>query len=794
MKQPQAAPTGHFQVVLTGNCLPGFNVATVCAGLQKAWRLSPAQASTLLNGAQRVVKRGLTEADADKYASQLRTMGADTIIQKDTTEASTPAAIESLIELGQKRLARPGIKPLYTLSLLVVTLLCLLIPVAYLSLAAAIGIGLLHYETSVAPAIQIHSIYLTLLVFVAPAVTGGIVVLFLLKAFLVRAPKPPAQYRLEPSVEPEFVAGVQALCKAIGVRAPREIHLSYAVNASVHFRHGWFSLLTGSKVLTIGLPLAASLTARQLVGVLAHEFGHFAQGTGMRCVYIINTVNGWLESRAYHEDEWDQRLHSVQGSDNHFLVQIIAGLALLGLWLTRLLLRLLFQISFRMSRALSRQMEFDADRYEALVAGSDIFRQTTLQLLGLDRAFREADNRNASAFREGRLLADMPGAIAEHVQSFRQQDWDQLRSELHRQQVTRYWDTHPADGARIENAERLGAAGIYRDEGPASSLFRNFPALSRQVTQRYYSMLGISYSTEQLVDNKTVLKLNQLEDRHADAIQRYFNGMFRSQPMLALHAEDSPEIMAMAWQACIDELRRLVPEASTQWQALAQLPERRQYLALIICLRGLQVPVQAEKDANGQPRDILSLRQEHDALEKWQAGNSGLMARVLALSRRRLACALEAMPTPQRAEASELVTLINALHEQGSRLAEIQDCQFTLRSLRRLPDVSTGIPAEIERLSVRHEDMVTRLLRALNPVPAPLLFQTSLGSWLQARCPQISKASDRESYVEAARMLPTVCLHAYELAMAELILRAEQSEQSAGIRPIKLINIARSTA
>ena len=49
------------------------------------------------------------------------------------------------------------------------------------------------------------------------------------------------------------------------------------------------------------------MSARQLVGVLAHEFGHFAQQGGMRAAVLIHGVNRWLESRAYHPDAWDER-------------------------------------------------------------------------------------------------------------------------------------------------------------------------------------------------------------------------------------------------------------------------------------------------------------------------------------------------------------------------------------------------------------------------------------------------------------------------------------------------------
>ncbi len=46
---------------------------------------------------------------------------------------------------------------------------------------------------------------------------------------------------------------------------------------------GLLSFLGHDLVLTLGLLLiAAGLTERELAGVIAHEFGHFRQGAGMR--------------------------------------------------------------------------------------------------------------------------------------------------------------------------------------------------------------------------------------------------------------------------------------------------------------------------------------------------------------------------------------------------------------------------------------------------------------------------------------------------------------------------------
>ena len=75
---------------------------------------------------------------------------------------------------------------------------------------------------------------------------------------------------------------------------PSRIDVDTEVNASAHLRRGLKSVPGRDLVLTVGLPLAGGLSLPQLAGVLAHEFGHFAQGTGMAATYMIRTVNAWF--------------------------------------------------------------------------------------------------------------------------------------------------------------------------------------------------------------------------------------------------------------------------------------------------------------------------------------------------------------------------------------------------------------------------------------------------------------------------------------------------------------------
>ena len=79
-------------------------------------------------------------------------------------------------------------------------------------------------------------------------------------------------------------------------------------------------------MLTIGLPLVAGLSAREFGGVLAHEFGHFAQGGGMRLTAVVRGVNAWFGRVVYERDEWDETLERWS-SRTDWRVRIVLMLA-----------------------------------------------------------------------------------------------------------------------------------------------------------------------------------------------------------------------------------------------------------------------------------------------------------------------------------------------------------------------------------------------------------------------------------------------------------------------------------
>lgn len=700
----------------------------------------------------------------------------------------TPARALAGITAGS--VARPRIKPLYQLLLGLVTLFCVLVPLIYVALAASVVWGLWRYYTVVAPAIENARGIGLLLAWVVPGFVGLVLLAFMLKPLFAPRAKAPPPEKLDPQAEAEFFAAVNALCAAIRVRPPSAILIGYDVNAWVQFEHGWRGLFTGRRLLSIGLPLVTGLSARQLAGVLAHEFGHFAQGTGMRCSFIINGVNRWLESRAYHPDEWDERLQRWREQNGDAYTLIITGMASLCLWLTRLLMRGLFQLSFRASRRLSQEMEFDADRYEALVAGSDCFRTTALQLRALGRAFREADDRNALAWREGKLAADFPAAVHARLQHLDAATLRALAEDLEHDDHTRYWDSHPADHARIVNAEALAAPGIYHDARPATSLFADFRGLSARVTERYYRDMGLDYTPQQLMAADDVLAINQLPAAVAATWKRYSNGMFADAPLLDPDAATRDACGALGWQACVDQLRQCAPETTTAWARLQQRAGRHRELALWVALLDKDI---AFRLPSGAEPDGIALRGEYAQTRPADSAELRVVERTLALFARRLRHGIDAMTGSDRAAGEGHWLLLRALHALGAKQVELAEQREVIASLARHADGDRQIQDAAYALAAHHRQACQTWWEKAEAVAVD--ERQNLAGALKARCPRLlQQGADDIGYAQALAPLEDAFLHLYRMCLAELAMLADAAERGAGIRPIRLWQPVAETA
>jgi len=440
-----------------------------------------------------------------------------------------PAAVaRQVLEAFQGSIEPVQTPMAYLLGLLLVAVVMVILPLVYLGLIGLVGYGMyLHvvHGTALFGSAGGRAGRGALLLYVAPLVAGGLLLLFMVKPLFARPGKRPPRRSLAREGEPLLFAFVDRVCDAVGAPRPRRIDVDCQVNASASFRRGLWSMLGSDLVLTIGMPLVAGLSLRQFAGVLAHEFGHFSQGAGMRLTYVVRSISWWFTRVVYERDAWDDRLVQwAQGSDSR--IAIVLHLTRFLVWLSRRILWVLMMIGHTVSGFMVRQMEFDADRHEARLAGSDTFESTARQLAVLGLAYQGAQADLRGFYKEGRLADNLPKLVLANVGQIPPEVLGKLRKAAD-EATTGLFDTHPCDRDRIAAARRENAAGIFRLEQPAWVLFRGFDPLSVAATRDFYHEIFGDEFDPRLVHPIDDLLARQGKDiEGGKALGRYFQGAF----------------------------------------------------------------------------------------------------------------------------------------------------------------------------------------------------------------------------------------------------------------------------
>jgi hypothetical protein len=267
-----------------------------------------------------------------------------------------------------------------------------MLPIVYLGFIFLVGAGVLWHLSN--NHVMLHGVrgrgaIIMLAIYLAPAIVGTIMVIFMFKPFFAWSEDQGRIRSLTPQSDPLLFEFVERICALVGSTRPKRIDVNCDINAAAGMRNGWFSLFSDDMVLLIGLPLAAGMTLQQFAGVLAHEFGHFSQGFGVRLTYVIRSINFWFMRVVYGRDAMDAWLEESAGAVD-LRIGWILYLAMAGIWLSRRLLWCLMYSGHLVAGFMLRQMEFDADRYEARLAGSETFAKTSAAEVAAGRLARRA--------------------------------------------------------------------------------------------------------------------------------------------------------------------------------------------------------------------------------------------------------------------------------------------------------------------------------------------------------------------------------------------------------------------
>ena len=627
--------------------------------------------------------------------------------------------------------------PTYRLGLVVVALTMLLLPVLYVGLIAATGAVVWWHVTQNTWLLHGSGGQWRLLIYATPAVVGFVLVFFMVKPILARPSTRRDPLPLDAQTEPLLFAFIDEICRQVRAPHPRQVYVDCAVNASAGFPRGRLSLLRRDLVLTIGLPLVAGLSIRELGGVLAHEFGHFAQGGGMRLTTIVRGVNAWFARVVYERDEWDVSLERWSKESDWRLAAVLV-VARGAVWLSRRVLTGLMLGGHAISCFMMRQMEYDADSYEIKVAGSDAFIRTSMRMRELNAAAHFAYGDVREGLGAGTLpanLADVhggalppsPGRTADEYSKRQSREDRRLRYPSER------CGSHPRGGSRCRR-RRAGRRQRWRDA--VVSPLRRVERRRHETPLR--ARFGLRLEALTLVDTDDALRDSRNREENLIAFQRFFGGRCSVYRPLLLPVREleplSTAELRVQWTAARDAMSVTGAGLTERYAKFNTLEEARvkAFAAQELLAAGFTA-VNAEDFGLPEGNAAAASSNVKRAIEQQRAHSPALEAFETAAVRR-LACGLllqrEAVGEASR-QAHEAATMVEALNTLARIMPDVHELHRLANALALVeqnapsspvPEQTAARGRRLDRMIAGHRETIRG---ALTGVACPSGFAAS---------------------------------------------------------------------
>ena len=281
---------------------------------------------------------------------------------------------------------------------------------------------------------------------------------------------------------PELFAVIDDIAKTVKAKKPKHVFLTADANACVFFNTSFWSIFFPvRKNLEIGLGLCNGMSKEELKGVIAHEFGHFAQQS-MRIgstVFVANTV---LYNLIFADESYEKQVEAWSRSDNSLWAAFgsITGFLVTT---TGKLTRKMYSFVQKANLRLSRQMEYDADKVACGITGSPAFISGLCKIDTIARRQEQFDRSLSRFFSETKTLPENYfGAYEAFVPVLKGADGINLSFDvpcstplenhgvLSRIHVDDVWASHPSIEDRIMNAGKIPGNVADAPAAPAWSL------------------------------------------------------------------------------------------------------------------------------------------------------------------------------------------------------------------------------------------------------------------------------------------------------------------------------------
>lgn len=385
-----------------------------------------------------------------------------------------------------------------------------------------------------------HPNFATILLAIALSGSAILIFIFFVKFFFnFKKFDDSSLHLLDPAEEPEFSNLLKSILAEIGTDFPHKIYINDHVNASVFYHGNFFSMIfSRKKNLILGLGLINSTTVNELKGILAHEFGHFAQRSMLIGAYA-SYANKIIQDMLFENDFFDrvaQKWQELLGWFG-FFIKIAEFIIKLVSWVFKAFYILIAKNTFY----LSRQMEFYADAIGAEVVGHkaliDTFFRVDIGTHSLELVYdfysqlRDEKLKSRNIYRDQKYLMNFI-AKRDNLEFKHNLPYAKIITKLPENRVISIdeFATHPRD---VERVARLLQHKVERknpNNSPANSIFHNIEAIQESISKDFFKFLQIEGDNFiDFVDFKARIRAQLSLKETARVFNKYYD---EKQPLL----------------------------------------------------------------------------------------------------------------------------------------------------------------------------------------------------------------------------------------------------------------------
>jgi hypothetical protein len=278
---------------------------------------------------------------------------------------------------------------------------------------------------------------------------------------------------------PELEAGLHALVKRVseltGAPRPTAIVLNLAAEVSVDFPWPWRK----APVISVGLPLLATLQLSELAGIIASELGRFSRGAGAWQSRTAHWISTRFQRALHEQDAWDLWIGDSLRNARNPVSRLVFGLFSDCVAGHRRCLQWFWYLSMRVRQFLPQPAEKEAEWWSLRISGSaakvSAGRRIRFLRMVLRRAYAEL--RPAWEARH-RLPDNFTAYVLWQEGRLGPAFWERSRQErVHAEE-----DSQKREGS----VKQAVHAGMISMDGPALGLCPRYESISRSLTQSHY--------------------------------------------------------------------------------------------------------------------------------------------------------------------------------------------------------------------------------------------------------------------------------------------------------------------